>query len=812
MVDDVLRMRATIVSDQALAQIRTIGRELGLVPQKAAPGIRTLTTEFTRLSQSVQKVGNELKGAFPALGGIGFGAASAGLALGGLMRSLTNISGRLVELRYASKELGMSERDIRAWSLAAEKAGISSESMVQGLESFKKTTDGLRYNIGGVRSELYQMGAGPVVQRMMAATTQAEKLKIAFDFKDVLMKSDPTGFKARKWFDDIGLGADKARLSLDEFVKAQAKVRVPTAAEIQQTIKFNDAWIDLKDTMVQLGERAGIKLFPFLSQELEKFGRDLANLEKEIQGYIETWNNWTKVIQNAWKWATGQGGQPSSQSYLPPSQQRMPRTPAESLAMGMSPVSFGQGGGLSDASRMVKEGVFAALVEFQSYVTTGQAAGGGGFTPAAFGGSAGAATGDGVGGRAGGWGGGGYTNLTPGTGGGTAGGAPAPAGGGIVGDGVAGQPGGPKQNLTPGSGGAAGGKQAALPPPGAALPTAPQGPSSDRPVGQRPVNYFQRRGDQPLEASQLATVDTPYGKVPAHPEAAQDFGKFASAMKEAGAPIQSFGGYSKRMKRAWLGGKGWSSHAYGAAWDIDNKATLSPQMKQWIKDNPEKFQAALAAGNMRQPLPDTDAPHIEWTGPSGEKNPVAASKNAGPSAAGGSAADRKVVKGSWFGGGAAGWPGDLSEPASRPTAGGFKNTMPGIALPKSYGKPTGQLYEVTGPDGKTMVLPHIDTGPHPRTGRGIDITAAGAAAMGYSPKTFPTDRQFSYRRVDQAVDTAATGGTKVDGSVAVNITSNGTAARASASTNGDLFQKSTVTQHKQMQPTDKPETASIEAD
>jgi hypothetical protein len=35
MPDDVLRMRATLVSDETLANLRAIGREIGLMPQKA---------------------------------------------------------------------------------------------------------------------------------------------------------------------------------------------------------------------------------------------------------------------------------------------------------------------------------------------------------------------------------------------------------------------------------------------------------------------------------------------------------------------------------------------------------------------------------------------------------------------------------------------------------------------------------------------------------------------------------------------------------------------------------------------------------
>jgi hypothetical protein len=190
--------------------------------------------------------------------------------------------------------------------------------------------------------------------------------------------------------------------------------------------------------------------------------------------------------------------------------------------------------------------------------------------------------------------------------------------------------------------------------------------------------------------------------------------------------------------------------------------------------------------------------HFEWT-PDGKKNPEAATANAGPTGGGGSAADRKTVKGSWFGSGP-GW-NDPSEPAGRKTASGQSNQIPGIALPDRSG--LGKTFEVTTPDGRKFMLPQTDVGPHPRTGRGIDITSSAATQMGYNAKTFPTDKGFSYRRVDEAIGNSAAGGQKVEGNVNLTVNSNGTAAKTSADADG-LWQKTTIQNYKQMQPTEKP--------
>ncbi len=98
---------------------------------------------------------------------------------------------------------------------------------------------------------------------------------------------------------------------------------------------------------------------------------------------------------------------------------------------------------------------------------------------------------------------------------------------------------------------------------------------------------------------------------------------------------------------------------------------------------------------------------------------------------------------SWFGP----WPGHpewhdaMNE--GKPNASGEPMTTPGIAL---YDRETlGKWFVVWGPGGKEYVLPQVDIGPAPWTGKKIDINAPAAAQMGYTPQTFPTGAEFPYR-------------------------------------------------------------------
>lgn len=159
-------------------------------------------------------------------------------------------------------------------------------------------------------------------------------------------------------------------------------------------------------------------------------------------------------------------------------------------------------------------------------------------------------------------------------------------------------------------------------------------------------NYFQRQGAQPLEREQLSTIRTPYGNFQVNPQAAKDFEGALGELHAAGAPIRTMGFYNKRRMRR---GKAWSSHAYAAAGDIDNKAALSPEMQAWIARNPEKWNDILKRHQLSQPYPSWDAPHIEWAGP--QKTPEEQQQKAGaaPQRAGAAAPWEKPPTPAWPG-------------------------------------------------------------------------------------------------------------------------------------------------------------------
>lgn len=105
-------------------------------------------------------------------------------------------------------------------------------------------------------------------------------------------------------------------------------------------------------------------------------------------------------------------------------------------------------------------------------------------------------------------------------------------------------------------------------------------------------------------------------------------------------------------------------------------------------------------------------------------------------------AQKRSGRGSWFSQyeGTYSWVDNGDRPGSN--ALGVSDENQGIAL---YDKSTlGHWFLVTAPNGITLKLQQTDIGPHPSTGRQIDIAAVAAERFGYRPTNFPTDGIFTW--------------------------------------------------------------------
>jgi hypothetical protein len=909
----------TVVNEEALANIRAFGREIGIMPQKANPAIQNVNKEFLALSNTLKGMGTGLTQIIPALGAVGLGAGSAAVGIGALLYTLTNAAKRVVELKYASKELGMSERDIRSWQGAAERVGVSAQSMTQGLANFKKTTDGLKFNIGGARDELYALGAGPIVQRMQAATNQADKLRVAFQFKDALMKDDPSGFKARMFFDQIGLGADKARLSFEQYEAVQKNMKPMSPEQIKAADDYNKQLITLGESWDHLVITTAKPLFPLATATMNA-------ISQGIESNIKQFDALDTALQHAKdKWARGDyagaaktalfgdadpkfahqgpaserddllgivpkrrttprlfgGGrfkyhmrgeelasqegwnalQESLRTKAPTSTKtpsiddiagggfRVPELARGGIVTKQTLAMIGEGGpeavipldttgtggaaNKADEVHTVKEGTFQALMDFKEYLGAAGGGGVGGAPMGALPGFGGGGGGAGAGGGAGGMG-------------------SIPGGGGGNGVGTDGQP-------TTGSHGGAGsaGDRDGTPDGGGSGNLASQREEFKKELDADPqlrklaIGAMSKEGGVQSNLEQLMNMAAMRHQTLRKALYSGQYGPVTGRNRLSTAALIAAGEKAGNAGEAALG------KVYGGS-NITDYAT-----DQGMKGDPnyDKYMSNPKYWGMHKVEGAWFSAHGEagrkWAT---EQRARDAQANAAPAAPNGQQQGANTGDGgkAVSGGGAVTHEGTgrmVSPEIMRSMA--YAGTIAGVRTNVAHGDEPGHarhhqgassgdvdLYDESGrkldvrnPEDKAKMEQYIEAaaasgssgigfgkdgsymgfsrmhvgagspavwGAQGKTANAPDWVAR-AYARGRANQVSPEQQQAAItNRIDGAVDTAAAGSQKIDGKVHVTVNSNGTAAKTTAKSEGALWQRSTIENYKQMQPTSQP--------
>jgi hypothetical protein len=212
------------------------------------------------------------------------------------------------------------------------------------------------------------------------------------------------------------------------------------------------------------------------------------------------------------------------------------------------------------------------------------------------------------------------------------------------------------------------------------------------------------------------------------------------------------GTYNHRMIRG--SATKWSNHAYGAAIDINAEengfnvegniplpmiAAFKAEGARWGGDykgrkDPMHFEFCESGEPART--------FEQWLAFYGVRSSPAQPPPAAPSGA----PFPSSGLGSWYSqfSGRYQWVDTGDKPGS--AALGVPDDAQGVSF---YAPSTlGRWFVVRAPNGVTSTEQQTDIGPHPRTGRTIDISAVAAERFGYSPKNFPTDGKFSWRPSD----------------------------------------------------------------
>ena len=284
MVDEVLRLRATVVSDEALANIRRIGREIGLVQQQGGRAAKAAVGPWQELHKHVKETGEQFLKAVPALEGWGLGAAGVGISARLLVGTLSEVSKSMVSIGYASKEMGISARELKAFQDAAEKVGIAPEAMTAHLGTFKQNMLDFKNNVGALRGELVAIAGPEILAALRNAKSFGEQVKVAFQWKEILDTLDATGEKGRKAFELLGLGPETARLRYEDYIKTLHDSTFFTPEQMQKAKEFQQTMVELGQSWDVLKTNTAVLLFPEVAKDLRAL--------TELVGLLDKLTNW----------------------------------------------------------------------------------------------------------------------------------------------------------------------------------------------------------------------------------------------------------------------------------------------------------------------------------------------------------------------------------------------------------------------------------------------------------------------------------------------------------------------------------------
>lgn len=456
MPDDAFRMRA-VIEDGASPALANIARHLGLLGKNVDTS--RARAEIERVETPLKRLGVELRRVtIPALSQLSLagGGAAAGVAV--LATALSQLANRNADLKFMSREIGITVRELKAFQALAQGNRIDAGSALGGMKEFAKNAEDFKLRIGGLRDELRGLGAGDVVDAISRTKSQSDALRIAFQRMEELQERNPA--VARRFAQAMFGSAEFARLKWRDFLNEIGRTGDVTATQMEQSERFRKQWEDIGNTLARIRDKTLQGLFPWLASEMREIDELLNKLEK-----IDAWVNsktagrdlmGSVVTRMLGRTPSDIGADPMGNDYA----RGMKEGPSIDALRALGsrskrPGDFRLPGFRRDEEKeTTKEGTKQGTIEgmrqfFSLQSFSGGGGNSGGIINATFGGSRGAAGG-------GGFGSGAYPNLGGGGGSfpfggntGGSGGGPADGGGGVAGGGGGGTRG--DRNNNPGN-------------------------------------------------------------------------------------------------------------------------------------------------------------------------------------------------------------------------------------------------------------------------------------------------------------------------------------------------------------------------
>jgi hypothetical protein len=269
MAEEIVQLKATFVADQTLAELRNLGREIGVLPQRAGQGIKKVHVEMTVLQQTVKGLGQAVTSALPALAALARGPAGIAtavvLATAAIGKSITDVGKNLVSLRHTARELGLTTQQLRGLQTAGERAAIAPEAMTEALKTFKRNTEDFKLRIGSLRTEMLNMlggAGGELMDKIVNAKDEMEALQHALDFSEAMEKAG-TPEIGRRVMQMLTGNAQLARLTMREIREDIAAEPFISDKAMDDAKRYNDIIINIGKAFDWLKQKIVLGLFDF---------------------------------------------------------------------------------------------------------------------------------------------------------------------------------------------------------------------------------------------------------------------------------------------------------------------------------------------------------------------------------------------------------------------------------------------------------------------------------------------------------------------------------------------------------------------
>jgi hypothetical protein len=364
--------------------------ELALATREAWTGLKGVNAGMVELGAASRLM-------VVGLGAVAIGIGAVGAAVAAYGVSVFKFSKEMYTLSQTAKSLGMTFGQLRNMTEQNERFGISAENTVAQLGAMNEALTDLTLSGSKLRQQLLSEGVpAKWIDDYLRLTNQVDRYNKVRE-AEIQVHDDWLRRTGSEEIASTIAGRIGKRLGVDPTAWTRAPMEQPTKEEeaanariAKQSAEIAEQWrqihktiTDIKTEFLAWGLPAVLTTVNAIAATFEKI-RAISEWLKDhgfMPGLVEK--------ERAEK---GLPPEPPANENLPPSQQRGPRTPAESLAMGYSPIAFREGfssgGGEGRAQAIIKGGVYEALVEFYGFLQGGAKGGGGaggGATLASFG-------------------------------------------------------------------------------------------------------------------------------------------------------------------------------------------------------------------------------------------------------------------------------------------------------------------------------------------------------------------------------------------------------------------------------------------